>query len=409
VSSVEFRHLDIIHGSTAGNAVGNRFGGGILVGASASLRMTHCAVRDCAALTDGGGVRVNAGALLLASDCTFSGNAPTTAGGGLSSGGIVVLERVTFSDNTAVTNGGAIANTQIATLTNCTLSGNRANGHGGAIDHTAAAADTLSLTHCTLTANRANDDSAGGGVGGGVRVFSGIAQVRNTIISGNDALVGLQDDIGGAFTSLGNNLLGTATGGAGFTAGVNGDLVGAATVLGPLSSNGGTTQTHALGAGSAAVDAAAAVTLLTDQRGLARAIGAPDIGAYELQAETYTYWAAYTFPAGTDSSAAADADGDRIANGIEYAAGTDPLDATSQPVLTPAVQGGNFIVAFPVSPRRALNFARIALSPDLQTWTPAALLAYLPAGIAPDGVNRLLRVIVPTGGPRQFARWELAP
>ena len=59
----------------------------------------------------------------------------------------------------------------------------------------------------------------------------------------------------------------------------------AALNLQPLASNGGPTQTVALGVGSAAIDRGnPATTLTTDQRGYARVFGpAPDIGAFEAQ------------------------------------------------------------------------------------------------------------------------------
>ena len=56
-------------------------------------------------------------------------------------------------------------------------------------------------------------------------------------------------------------------------------------LLGPLADNGGPTLTHALLAGSPAIDAAdAGVCPATDQRGVARPQGAGcDVGAFELE------------------------------------------------------------------------------------------------------------------------------
>ena len=77
----------------------------------------------------------------------------------------------------------------------------------------------------------------------------------------------------GAFTSQGHNLIGDGTGGTGFTNGVNGDIVGTSVnpidpKLGPLKNNGGRTKTHALLAGSPAIDAGDnAGVPATDQRG----------------------------------------------------------------------------------------------------------------------------------------------
>ena len=63
------------------------------------------------------------------------------------------------------------------------------------------------------------------------------------------------------------------------------DLIGVDALLGALADNGGPTWTHALLAGSPAIDAADdAACPATDQRGVTRPQGAaPDIGAYEAQ------------------------------------------------------------------------------------------------------------------------------
>jgi uncharacterized repeat protein (TIGR01451 family) len=66
----------------------------------------------------------------------------------------------------------------------------------------------------------------------------------------------------------------------------SGNALGLDPLLGPLASNGGPTRTHALLAGSPAIDAGGG-TLSSDQRGVARPQGlAPDIGAFELSDAT---------------------------------------------------------------------------------------------------------------------------
>jgi hypothetical protein len=97
-------------------------------------------------------------------------------------------------------------------------------------------------------------------------------------------------------TSFGYNLLGQDEGCAGLVNGVNGDKVGTAAspinpLLGPLTGNGGATQTHALFQGSPAIDAGSpqvpggggfGACAATDQRNVGRPIGAQcDMGAYE--------------------------------------------------------------------------------------------------------------------------------
>jgi hypothetical protein len=95
----------------------------------------------------------------------------------------------------------------------------------------------------------------------------------------------------GDFASQGHNLIGDPFGSSGF--GVTGDLVGTTESpldprLGPLANNGGPTRTHALLAGSPAIDHGDSSVSGTDQRGRPRlkdgdGRGGPavDIGAVE--------------------------------------------------------------------------------------------------------------------------------
>jgi hypothetical protein len=71
-------------------------------------------------------------------------------------------------------------------------------------------------------------------------------------------------------------------------------------VIGPLAHNGGATQTHALLAGSRAINAADPTSFpATDQRGITRPQGVgPDIGAYEAQVKavpTLSQWGLIIF------------------------------------------------------------------------------------------------------------------
>ena len=78
-------------------------------------------------------------------------------------------------------------------------------------------------------------------------------------------------------TSLGSNVF---TDGTCFQ--IASDQVVANALLGPLADNGGPTLTHALLAGSPAIDAAGAGACpVTDQRGVARD-AACDVGAFEF-------------------------------------------------------------------------------------------------------------------------------
>ncbi|HEX8472773.1 MAG TPA: Calx-beta domain-containing protein [Pyrinomonadaceae bacterium] len=203
--------------------------------------------------------------------------------------GIGSLTNSTVSGN-AGSGGSGIYNTgdQLVTTINTTISGNRLTGLGGAVH-------SGSLTNCTITANEGPGVTVNEVFGVTVR-----AVVRNSIIAGNGG--GTGPDVSGNFNSQGYNLVGNVGDASGFN--VAGDQVGTSAApinarLGPLADNGGPTRTHALLAGSPALDAGnngLAVNrdnnpLTTDQRGAgfprradaadADTIQTVDIGAFE--------------------------------------------------------------------------------------------------------------------------------
>jgi hypothetical protein len=177
------------------------------------------------------------------------------------------------------------------TIQNSTLSGNTTvtvNGGdvGGGIYNNAGS--TLTVSWSTLAENYAV--VSGGGIfndsGGTVSLFNTIVAMDT---AGGDYHL---DDVGGAFASQGNNLIGNGDGASGFT---DADLVGTTAspidpMLAPLAFNGGPTQTYALLAGSPAIGNGSTVNadlVGTDQRGpgFAREVnGLVDIGAFEVQA-----------------------------------------------------------------------------------------------------------------------------
>nr|WP_275983983.1 cadherin-like beta sandwich domain-containing protein [Paenibacillus hamazuiensis] len=146
-----------------------------------------------------------------------------------------------------------------------------------------------------LTGNTIYNNTASGGSGGGVYVEAGQPALHNTIVAGNTS-GGLAGDIGGAdgvglAAESGHNLVGTG-GSGGLVHGANGNIVGSPDPgLLPLANYGGLTETHALKAGSAALDAGdnAQAVSAVDQRGVSRiadsadadATAVVDIGAFE--------------------------------------------------------------------------------------------------------------------------------
>lgn len=230
----------------------------------------------------GGGIR-NAARLTL-NDCTLTDNIAILAGGDVSNeaGAVLEMNGCTISKGAAEGAGGALFNNGgTVTAINCTFSDN-ASGRGGAIYN--AEGSTLSLLNCTISNNRAatSEVAAAGGVEN-----RGTAGVANTIIATN---TGTAFDISGAFITFARNFIGKADGSSssGFVNGVRHDQVGTIAapknpLLGPLQENGGPTKTHALLAGSTAIDVTGDDTRAPayDQRGFSR-VGLSDSGAFEV-------------------------------------------------------------------------------------------------------------------------------
>ncbi|HKO45459.1 MAG TPA: Calx-beta domain-containing protein, partial [Pyrinomonadaceae bacterium] len=195
----------------------------------------------------------------------------------LVTGGDVTLKDLLFTANTAINgNGGAVAITGgTLTILNTTISGNTATNAGGVY----LGAGSLTMINVTVTNNTANGDTGSGptatGDGGGLAVGANPSFIRNSIIAGNTATT--NTNISGSIGLGGNNL-------------VAGDPR-----LAPLADNGGPTMTHALLAGSPAIDAgdnnqATTAGLVNDQRGFDRitdgngdTVDTVDIGAFEAQ------------------------------------------------------------------------------------------------------------------------------
>jgi hypothetical protein len=255
---------------------------------------------------NGGGI-ANAGALTV-TNSTFSGN--SAVGTGASGGGIdnnlgtVMITNSTFSGNSAFAGGGIANDEGTLTVTNSTLSGNSAGGGGGISN----VLGTVTITNSTISGNSAN-------FGGGIANDEGTLTVTNSTLSGNSAA-----SFGGGIISDGtdtfkNSIIanspsgGNCVGQAIAAQGVNfsdddtcpgfTQVTSAQLNLDPLlQDNGGPTLTHALLAGSVAIDAVTdctdlaipAVAVATDQRGQPRPADGDsngsllcDAGAFEMQ------------------------------------------------------------------------------------------------------------------------------
>jgi hypothetical protein len=226
---------------------GSVFGGGI---AATYLYCTDSTISgNLAVFSVAGGAYVSNKADITR--CTIDNNIASKYGGGLSVHGTTTIAESTISHNGGGS-GGGISSTGTLTLNNSTVAFNYAGANYGAgID------STMDVTlQSSIVADNTNQTGAPVDIrlGSGKRIFGGASLVRYTT-----ALVNI-----GAIVSFADPL------------------------LAPLGNHGGLTRTHALLAGSPAIDAGSNPrTYATDQRGTGFAreapAGNPDIGAYERQ------------------------------------------------------------------------------------------------------------------------------
>jgi hypothetical protein len=322
------------------------YGGAILASmiANASLTISDVHFIGNNSETGGGALALFGGFdnQTIISDCLFQDNfvqnfnVEPVGGGAIFVGASqsLFVERSTFVGNfvnhldlanpQADASGGAILVRSPAAPSNSrleiessTFSANKTTGFGGAIalggpgfplDRSEA-----TIQYSTLTLNEAdsNDDNAGTIAGGGA-IYSSSPEpigIRSTIIASNTDRSSMPAaDLSAAADSFGYNLIGdNSRVQATFVAGVpnaNDDWVGALFApllpgLEPLSDNGGLTPTHALSAGSIAIDKGRCANQVVDQRGFGnpsaaqRSVDDPaisdafagcDIGAFELGA-----------------------------------------------------------------------------------------------------------------------------
>lgn len=254
--------------------------GGAIYNNGGGVTLRSSIVTGFASMGDGGGIYTLGGTVDI-TDSTFDLNSAATAGAALfNRGGTVTVARSTFMNGDTTGSCGGVLNTGDTghmELVNCTFSGNFATLAGGAICNQGLA--SLTVEYSTITQNTAEN-------AGGIYNNNATINVRNTIIAGNtlmDPEFGEGPDVWGAFTSLGHNIVGDDAFSTGF--GATGDQLNVDPQLGPLQNNGGPTLTHALLAGSPAINAGDnAGAPATDQRGFTRIVGGTvDIGSYEVQ------------------------------------------------------------------------------------------------------------------------------
>jgi hypothetical protein len=258
-------------------------GAGIYASASI-VNLTSATISGNSASDRGAGIYARSSTVRM-TESTISGNTASNLGGGIASlSSTLSVTSATISGNMAGDLGGGIFASGTTAIENATLSGNSAYS-GGALWLTGQ----VNLVHATITNNSA---VTGGGINS--NTFA-LVNVLSSIVAGQAAGADCITESGGTITSGGYNIESATS--CGFTGTGDQQSVTALQLdLGPLAPNApGTTQTHALGAASFALDEippgtnGCGTTVTGDQRGISRPQGTNcDVGAYELAVATPT-------------------------------------------------------------------------------------------------------------------------
>jgi hypothetical protein len=320
--------------TVSGNSAGN-LGGGIFnePGASASFTdttisgnqttSTHPGTSGGGAIYNGSSLEGGQGTVTITHSIVSENSSELGPAGIWNVGGILTITESMVTANTSAgtidTTGGAggIFSTGTAIIADSTVSGNSTSGSGGGIGNSGS----MSITGSTISGNSASSSSAAGIENG----FFGVLTIENSTISGNfagalgagiynlgtatitfttitnngvgnvdspdSATLNLGSSIvanrtfghdcgSGAFTnteitSLGYNLIEDVSGTCSISGDTTGNIIGSDPMLGPLAFNGGSTDTHAVLAGSPVLDAGdpACPPPGTDQRKVPRPQG----------------------------------------------------------------------------------------------------------------------------------------
>lgn len=273
----------IVNASGSGNAAG----AGIFANGDVTLRDSRITGNLAAsqnAMAFGGGLYVKGSLLVFTS--TIADN---IASGGIASegGGILALDGIgmlmsTVSGNSATFGGGLFVDntTAVATdsvISTSTFSGNKSTSAGSALFariSTSLYSDTIAFNTSTAT-------------NGAAAYLEGSPHIESTIIVANTASGSNLDlDAPANTTSTGDHNMLQAF--AHLLMPPGSIAGGSAADLAPLADNGGLTRTHALRAGSYAIDHGGTPTTGFDQRGpgfLRPRGGALDIGAFEVDTD----------------------------------------------------------------------------------------------------------------------------
>jgi len=254
------------------------------------------------AFEDGGGIQ-NEGHLVVSRTSITNNNvsASFNFGGGIHNSGSLEVRNSTIFGNGAYNGGGIYTFGAEMFVVNSTISQNYANNDGGGI-YKYGTTGMAALYNTTIFDNDADHDrDENGGIGGGIFNAAGSRfLVVNTLIAGNTVFnAPIYNDCSGMLEAYGFNLIFDETGCTFSGNGTASRGFVSLDTIGPLRNNGGPTWTHALLAGSAAIDTTLdslgcvdrdGLSLYYDQRDVRRPAGARcDVGAFEYYPPIYVY------------------------------------------------------------------------------------------------------------------------
>jgi predicted outer membrane repeat protein len=280
---------------TSSTISGNNGGGNSDGGGLSSIGQTTISNSTFSGNSAGDGGGISSQNTLTITFSTISGNNSNNGGGILNHASLTITSS-TISSNIAIVGGGLMTSSGIVMISNSTISGNRAT-KGGGLNNSLGSEATMS--NSTIIGNTAY--SPGGGIFNG-----GTLTLVSSLIAGNAAPSGAEianaqrnhpgpppgiinaanfNLFGHSGASNGQAFVNFSPSGSDISATSDGTAPAALSSIldTTLQDNGGDTQTHALVAGSPAIDAVQDGPS-TDQRGVSRPQGAAfDIGAFELE------------------------------------------------------------------------------------------------------------------------------
>ncbi|MBX3474179.1 MAG: right-handed parallel beta-helix repeat-containing protein [Planctomycetes bacterium] len=283
-------------GSSGATGTGGDGSGGAICyngGTGQVATLTKVAITGCAALrgaanggtagvSQGGAIAAYGALTLVESEISACDSDNRDRAGGIrfESAENLSVQRSTIAG--CLGTGLQIINSASATIINSTISGNN-GGAGTGTGGIESSGAIVQLTFSTVTANTA-------AIYGGVYKITGTLTVVGCVVAGNFGSGGSQDLDANGSMSIQNSVVGIQDPDAIAVSGSNGNQVGSAgtplnAMLAGLTSNGGPTRTHALLAGSPAINTGGSTGApTTDQRNAPRNQGLPDAGSYEFGA-----------------------------------------------------------------------------------------------------------------------------